>query len=140
MDKFLRPDRFDGNPHSPTASKEWSHWHRTFANFLKSIDPHKPDKLDTLINYLSPAVYDYIAEAADYATAIGILKALFIKPKNEVFARHLLASRRQTAGESIDEFLQALRTLSKDCNFKPVTTEEHREESIRDAFIGGVAS
>uniref|UniRef100_A0A2C9K8P8 EF-hand domain-containing protein n=1 Tax=Biomphalaria glabrata TaxID=6526 RepID=A0A2C9K8P8_BIOGL len=63
-----------------------------------------------------------------------------IAPKNEVFARHKLATCRQEQGQSIDAFLQKLRSLSKDCNFKAVTAEQHREESIRDAFITGIAS
>ncbi len=44
--------------------------------------------------------------------AVATLKALYIKPTNEVFARHLLATRRQKSGETMDEFLQALKTLA----------------------------
>lgn len=29
MDKYLKLSRFDVQPHSPTASKEWNHWIRT---------------------------------------------------------------------------------------------------------------
>ena len=65
---------------------------------------------------------------------------MYVKPKNEIFTRHKLATHKQQQGESIDEFLQALRTLSKDCNFKQVTAEKHCEESIRDAFISGLTS
>ena len=67
--------------------------------------------------------------------AIATLKALYIKPTNEVFARHLPATRRQQSGETIDEFLQALKTLSKDCNFQNVTAAVYRDEAVHDAFI-----
>ena len=40
----------------------------------------------------------------------------------------------------MDEYLQALKNLSKDCNFKAVTTAKYQEESIRDAFISGLLS
>ena len=53
---------------------------------------------------------------------------------------HLLSSRRQKPSESIDQFLQALRELSKDCNYKQVTAELYKEEAIRDAFINGLES
>ena len=68
------------------------------------------------------------------------MEALYIKPKNEIFAHHLLATRRQQPGESLDEYLQALKAASKDCNFKAVTAAQYREESTRDAFISGIQS
>ena len=40
----------------------------------------------------------------------------------------------------MDEFLQALKTLSKDCNFKAVSAEKNRQDAIRDAFITGIQS
>lgn len=140
MERILRPDRFDADPNSSEASKEWKHWHKTFSNFLESISSHSPNKLDVLANYLSPKVYDYISECTSYDSAINTLTGLYVKPKNEVFARHLLATRRQKPGETLDEFLQALKSLSTDCNFKQVTAEKHREEYIRDAFISGLRS
>ena len=37
-------------------------------------------------------------------------------------------------------FLQALKSLSKDCNFQNVTETEYRDEAVRDAFITGLQS
>ena len=47
---------------------------------------------------------------------------------------------KQQPGESLDEFLQAIKTLSKDCNFKPATVEQHKNEYIFDSFISGLQS
>ena len=139
MDKYLRPERFDVNPNSPSASKDWLHWKRTLNSFLSSltISDVAEKKLGVLINLVSATVYEYIASATTYDDAIKKLESLYVKLKNEVFARHQLATRKQNAGESIDEFLQALQQLAKDCNFKAVTSEIYREEAIRDAFITG---
>ena len=63
-----------------------------------------------------------------------------MKQTNEVFARHRLAIHCQQPGESLDEFLQALKALSKECAFKAVTAVQHCEESVRDAFINGLHS
>ena len=140
MDKFLRPERFEGS--EGTTPAQWSHWFRTFSNFLDSIGPSTPeeDKLKILINYISPSVFSHISDASSYSEAIDTLKAVYIKPANEVFARHQLASRRQLSNESLDQYLQALKLLAKDCGFKSVTAEAYANECIRDAFIAGIAS
>ena len=140
MDKVLRPERLETDPNSSTAANEWIHWRRTFENFLAVLPEEGLDKFRVLTNFVSPLVYQYIEESGNYDTAIETLETIFVKPKNEIYARHLLATRRQQAGESLDEYLQALKTLSKDCNFKNVTAAQYRDESIRDAFITGLLS
>ena len=55
------------------------------------------------------------------------MEGIYIKSLNEIFARHLLAMRRQQPGESLDKFLQSLRKLSKDCNLKAVSAERYRK-------------
>ena len=66
---------------------------------MQIIDPNihtDLDKLDTLINCISSDVYEYIAECNTFDNAVNCLKELYIKPPNEVFARHL----------RIDEYVQ----------------------------------
>lgn len=139
--RILRPEKFDANPNSSEAAKEWKHWLKTFENFLSvSNATTEPQKLQVLHNFISATIFDYISECADYKAAIEKLGKLFVKPKNEIFARHLLATRKQQVGETIDEFLQNLRILSKDCEFKAVSAEDHRNEAIRNAFICGLNS
>lgn len=148
MEKLLRPSRLDIDPNSSTAANEWRHWHKTFTNFIEDCTDKAsqtkgckpPNKLRTLINCVSHSVYQYIEECTTYDDAISTLKKLYVKTPNEIFARHLLATRRQKAGESLDDFLRELRKLGKDCNMKSVTAEQYRQELIRDAFINGLAS
>ena len=140
MERYLQPERFDCSPNSSLSSKQWTHWYKTFSNFLTAISKHEPDKLATLVNSAAPSVYEFISECKDYESAIETLRKLYIKPKNEVFARHLLATRSQRPGETLDEFIQALKQLSTDCNFKAVSADQYKEESIRDAFIAGLQS
>jgi len=49
----------------------------------------------------------------DYERIVETLKYVYMKKKNNVYARHLLVSRRQAPNESISEFLQALKGLAK---------------------------
>ena len=71
---------------------------------------------------------------------ILILENIFVKPKSEIFARYKLATRKQQPGENIDQYIQNLKLLSKDCHFKAVTADLNEKEFIRDAFIAGISS
>ena len=140
MDTLLKPARLDLDPNSPSAAKEWKPWHRTFRNVIDKCGENAPNKFRTLVNYVSHNVCDYIEDCADYDSAIETLTQLYIKTPNEIFARYLLATRKQNPVETLTESLQELRKLSKDCNLKNVTAEQYREELVRDSFISGIAS
>ena len=90
--------------------------------------------------HVSAEVYEYISECADYTTALQILESTYIVPKNIIYARHLLVTRQQKHGENLDEFLNALKLLAKDCNCQPVSAEENKQALIRDALINGLSS
>ena len=137
MERLLRPERFEGS--QDTSPAQWTHWLRTFSNFVQSISP-APDKLKLLINYISPEAYSHISDCADYEDAIKALEAVYVKPKNIIYARHQLATRRQLCSESIDTYLHSLKILAKDCEFKQVTADTYTQEAIRDAFIAGLTS
>ncbi|XP_014291895.1 uncharacterized protein [Halyomorpha halys] len=141
MDTFLRPEKFDGDPHSPTANQEWSYWLKTFENFIASFEEvNEQGKLRLLTNFISHSVYLLIADKTTYETAIEVLKATYVKPINEIFARHKLASRKQSPDESIDQYHQAMEQLSKRCEFAEVNAETHRKTYVRDSFIRGLCS
>ena len=81
------------------------------------------NKFNLLINYIEPNVYESIFECETYDQEIETLKTIYVKPKNVMLARHILSTRKQKAGESLDQFLNELRTLAKDCDFKTVSAE-----------------
>jgi len=110
MDKIFKPLRFDSDPAAPGAEGKWLHWHRSFTHYLTVIE-EGADQLATLVNHVSPDVYTLFAESSTYDGAIAILQARYVKRKNEVYARHLLASRRQEAGETLDQYVQVLIQL-----------------------------
>ena len=97
-------------------------------------------KLRTLTNYVAANVFEYIADCSTYAHAIETLTKIYIKPVNEIYARYKLQTYQQAEGESLDTFIQTLHRLSKDCNFKAVSAEDHRQGYVRDAFISGIRS
>jgi hypothetical protein len=73
MDKVLKPHRLDIEPDQPNADREWNHWYRTFTNFVTALsEDHSADKLSVLINYVSPHVYEFIAESSSYRHRFNI--------------------------------------------------------------------
>ena len=85
------------------------------------------------VKYVSADIYEYFAESATYEDAEEVLNNLYLQPKNEIFARHQLAIRKQKASESLEQYIQELRRLSKNIDFKDVTANTYREEMIRDS-------
>ena len=116
------------------------HWRRTFENFIDECGEQAPDKFRSIVNCVSADVFEYIKECSTYEEVIGTLQKLSVKTPNEIFARHQLLTSRQQPEESLDNVLQELRKLNKNCNYKAVTSEQYREEQVRDAFITGISS
>ena len=139
MNRLMKPERLDVDPSAPNVAKEWRHWRRTFDNFIIECDP-VPNKHRIITNLISANVYEHVEDCTDFQYVIDTLDNLFVKSPNVIFARHLLLTRRQQSGETLDQFLHDLRKLSKDCKFKAVTAEQYREELIRGAFINGLTS
>ncbi|XP_064107949.1 uncharacterized protein LOC135216508 [Macrobrachium nipponense] len=139
MAKLLKPSRLETDPSSPTAAKEWKHWHKTFTNFIEESGDAAPDKFEGLVECVAPSVYELIEDCSTFESAIAKLESAYVKLPNEVFARHVLATRRQQSGESLDEFLRELHKLSKIVTAQAVTAEQYRQELVRDAFINGIA-
>ncbi|XP_065679877.1 uncharacterized protein LOC136071744 [Hydra vulgaris] len=139
LEGSLRPSRLDTLPNSPSATKLFKHWLRTFKYYLDEL-PQELNKLKILTNFVVPGVYEIINECPNYEAAIQALQSVYIKPSNKVYARHLLATRKQQPGESFDEYLHALKVLAKKCNFKQVSAIEYHDEYIRDALITGINS
>ena len=69
-----------------------------------------------------------------------MLDGAYIKPVNEIYARHRLNTLKQRGGESLQNFYQRLKKLSVDCNYAAVSAVQNREAAIRDAFIIGLSS
>ena len=87
---------------------------------------------------MSADVYEVYCEAANFAAALLALKTVFARTPNETFAPHALSTRKQQPDESLDEYLQVLKSMSKDCTFREVTGVQNREDGIRNTFIRGL--
>ena len=128
------------SPNSPDATKIYKHWKTTFQYFLAVLPQDGLNKLHVLTNFVAPDIYDLFSQDETYEAAVATLDSNYLKEPNEIYARHLLATRKQQPGESFDAYLAALKSLAKVCNFKDVTAGVYQSESVRDAFIAGTTS
>ena len=141
MERFLKAQVFDVEPLTANSGKHWNHWLKAFNNFLNAlVDKENLDKLGLLINHISTPVYEYISEYSSYQEVLKGLKEIYEKPACEVFSRYKLLSCIQKEGESLDQLINTLKQLSKECNFKSVDAIKNRDDYIRDAFIAGISS
>ena len=91
--KILAPEKLTTEPSDSSAEKNYRHWKRTFENFLEDCGENAPDKLRCLTRYVSADLFERFADATKYQDATAILDGLYIRPKNEIFARHQLSIR-----------------------------------------------
>ena len=144
--KCLQPEKISVDPNSPTAEDEWKFWLKTFINFVEAVPAGEGEapinKLNVLTAYLTAPIYKVIAEETTYDNAVAALRRLYVKPRNEIFARHLLATAQQKDedGESIDEFVLRLNGLSQNCNFVAVNAQAYSDDIKRDSFVSGISS
>ena len=112
MHKLLKPKDLDVLPTDANAASVFKYWIAIFESFLQAvetvqaaIDPSvEVNRRGLLVNFLTSA-YQYIEDCETYEAAVAELKRVYVRTKNNVFARHLLATRRQLPGESLQQFL-----------------------------------
>ena len=146
MDKILQPAKLnlDVNLSADGGNgTRFTHWKTQMTHYIDSIKTTaNTEELQykVLINVISSEIFPHVSSCTKYKDAMPILEGLFVKTKNANYARHCLTTRKQRDGESVEQFLIALDTSSKDCAFEEVTAEVYRGECIRTAFIAGLKS
>ena len=140
----IKPDKLDLEPSDPESSKKYKHWIRVFNAFVSAEESAVKEKdttvnkLDFLIALVNHSIYEVIEDASTYEDALKLLEDMFIQQKNILYTRHALITRKQKEGESLSEYVAALKSLAKDCAFESVTAVEHKETYIVDAFVSGL--
>ena len=146
MDKILQPAKLnlDVNLSADGGNgTRFTHWKTQMTHYIDSIKTTANTEelqYNVLINVISSEIFPHVSSCTKYKDAMTILEGLFVKTKNANYARHCLTTRKQRDGESVEQFLIALDTSSKDCAFEEVTAEVYRSECIRTAFIAGLKS
>ncbi|XP_072373198.1 uncharacterized protein [Scyliorhinus torazame] len=141
MDLRIKPECLQLSPHADNSAGIFKHWLACFESFIDTAadTPTERQKMHLLRSRGIPANYPLIEEVENYAAAITLLEGHYIRPLNQVYARHLLATRRQSPDETLEDFYRALLVLGRKCGCPTVTGNEHTELLIRDAFVAGMS-
>ncbi|GCB68786.1 hypothetical protein scyTo_0013874 [Scyliorhinus torazame] len=93
-----------------------------------------------LLKAVSPDPENFYLDLKDefnYGTMNHVVRGTVVM---KVYARHLLATGRQSPDETLEDSYRALLVLGRNCGCPPVTGNEHTELLIRDAFVAGLTS
>jgi len=93
-----------------------------------------------LSKFLTHVVNPYVEDCKTSETFLTEVKKVYVKKINDIFARRVLTTRRQEAGESLQQFFQAFKLVSKDCSIRAVTAKQYREDLLRVSFIKSALS
>ena len=140
--KCLQPEKLDTNPNAQAAEDDLKFRLKTFTNLVNAMlrSENALDRLHVLTAYLTAPIYKLIQKETTYEGAIEALEQLFVKPKNEIYARHLLATLQQNVGESIDEFVLRINKVTQNCSFTAMTAQQYQDAMKSDSFMRGISS
>ena len=142
MDCLLKPGKLEVLPEEPDTTKNFDYWQKTFDIFLTEVlekaDADSVNKLGLLMNYLTHKMYAFVTDTRSYDEARQALNNVYHKPKNIIFARHLLITRTQKETETINEYVHTLNQLARDCQFQDVRANDYKDDLSMDAFINGI--
>ena len=83
LERALRPCRFGACPEDDNATKDFEHWLKTMEGYVDILPQSGLNKLQVLINFVEPKVYDLISKCANYTEAIALLKNQYINTFNQ---------------------------------------------------------
>ena len=147
MNKYLPlPKDLTADPNSADGPRAFKYWIRTVEDYLSTLQEYRKEnepeinKARIVRSFISQDIFALVEELQDYDSIIATLRQVYVKRKNNVYARHLLVSRKQETGENVAQYLLVLKSLAKDCTFQDVSADRYRNELIRDSFINGISS
>ncbi|KAA0187680.1 hypothetical protein FBUS_02415 [Fasciolopsis buskii] len=106
IDCCPRPDKFVSDIKAHDAPKWWTYWLRTFNAFPRLTETDETDKLDMIINFLTPHVYEPAFERQTLGSSVEKLKSSYVHRTNVIFIRYLLVTLKQKVGQYVDQFVQ----------------------------------
>jgi len=115
----LKPATLDIDPNGDSATELWKHWKKTFDNFIDQLEEERTEgsqelnKLCLLTNLTSADLFEFVEGCTNFDAAINTFEGFFVKTHSELFARHLLATRRQQPGETLNELFQELQIMTR---------------------------
>ncbi|KAL0839884.1 hypothetical protein ABMA28_016507 [Loxostege sticticalis] len=132
----------DGGP--AARAESWRQWRKLFEVFIKASGVSKEPKeiqASLLVNLIGSAGYEVFTTFTfqdgetedDIECVLKKFDSYFGTKPNITVSRYKFFSRNQEDGESIDQYVTALRLLSKQCEFANL-----QESLLRDRIVCGI--
>ena len=131
------PDKFSFKP------DDWPKWIQRFERFRKAAGLDKQrgeNQVNTLIYAMGDQADDILVsfeltpeQEKNYEEVKEKFENYFIVKRNIIFERAKFNSRKQQAGEPVDNFITDLHNLARYCNFGAL-----KDELIRDRIVVGI--
>ena len=129
-------------------SNQWPAYVRRVNQYIKLNDIKDDVKVPMLITVVGEETYALMCdlcapsfpENKTYDELVKLVTDHLEPQRSEIAERHVFRLRRQRAGESLTEYLQALKHLATTCNFGKCNSCSTLEENLRDQFVSGLSS
>ncbi|XP_045535455.1 uncharacterized protein K02A2.6-like [Papilio machaon] len=130
------------------SSKQWPAYIRRVNQYILLNEIRDELKVPTLITVVGEETYALMCdlcapafpEDKTYEQLVRLVTEHLEPQRSEIAERHVFRLRRQRPGESLTDYLQALKHLAATCNFGKCNTCSTIEENLRDQFVSGLAS
>lgn len=123
------------------GSYNWDVYVRRVQQFIALNKIAKELQVATLVTVVGAECYELMCDLCSPATPesksfdelVTLVKNHLEPDRSEIAERHIMRQRTQRQGESVREYLQALKHLAKTCNFG-----DKLDENLRDQFVSGL--
>ena len=125
------------------GKEDWSTYQKRFEIWLKANKIPNEDRVNVFLAVVGSQAFELLeslkapADVSElgYDVLVEALVQYYQPVRNEVFERQCFERRNQKEGETISEYVLALKRLARHCSFR-----ETLNERLRDKFVGGVRS
>lgn len=129
-------------------SKQWPAYIRRVNQYILLNEIKDNLKVPMLITVVGDETYSLMCdlcspalpETKKYEELVSLVQEHLEPKRSEIAERHLFRLRRQRPGETLMEYLQALKHLAATCNFGKCDTCSTLEENLRDQFVSGLTN
>lgn len=130
------------------SSKQWPAYIRRVNQYIILNEISDALKVSLLITAVGEETYTLMCDLCSpcfpedktYEELVQLVTEHLEPQRSEIAERHVFRLRRQRPGESLTDYLQALKHLAATCNFGRCGTCTSMEENLRDQFVSGLAN
>ena len=132
---------FQKNLQENASEEEFQYWRKLTELFILQADLKSDDqKLYAVLVTCGASNMETISDCKTANEAFAKLEKKYVKRTTSIITRQNLRLRKQKADETVEEFINQIKSLAKKCPTPALTTEQHFEMIVADTLISGLSS